>query len=65
MFFDGDYWDEIDTMADLNKAELLFNGECPDPTARNGGTFHRHLGSQIPPHQFSTEDPQTPVAVND
>ena len=55
MFFDRDYWDEIDTMADLNEAEMLFNGKYLDPAARNGGMFQRRLGSNIPPIYFLRE----------
>jgi len=36
-------------MADLNKADMLFDGKYLDPAARNGGTFHRRLGSNIYP----------------
>jgi hypothetical protein len=60
-----DYQKEFDTMADLNKAEMLFGGKYLDLAARNGGTFHRRLGSNIHPHQFSAGDLPTPVAVND
>ena len=52
-------------MADLNKAEMLFDGKYLDLAARNGGTFHRRLGSNIHPHQFLAGDPPMPVAVND
>ncbi len=45
---DPDYWDEIDTVADLNKAEMLFDGKSVDPAARNGGTFHCSLGPTLP-----------------
>ncbi len=50
-FFDPAHWDEIDTMANLNEAEKMFNGKHLEPAARNGGAF------QSRPHQYFCERP--------
>ena len=47
VFFDPDYWNEIDTMADLNEAEIMFDGKYLEPAARNSGTFHSRLRPKV------------------
>ena len=44
-------------MVDLNKADMLFDGKYLDPAARNGGTFHRRLGSNIYPPSILSGKP--------
>ena len=57
VFLDLDYWKEIDTMADLNEAEKMFDGKRLEPAARNGGTFHSRLGPKDHPPVIIRERP--------
>ena len=65
VFFDPDHWDEIDTMADLNEAERMFDGKYREPAAGNGRTLHSRLARISHAHQSSARDPLAPVAADD
>lgn len=49
VLLEPDYWNEFDTMADLNEAEKMFDGTFLEPAARNGGKFHSRLGPNVDP----------------
>lgn len=53
VFFDPDYWNEIDTMVGFNEASNRFDGSHLDPAARNSGTFQSRLRPKVrPPSNF-------------
>ena len=57
VFFDRDYWNEIDTMADFNEAEIMFGGNYLEPAAGNSGTFPSRLRPKVQPPSSFRERP--------
>ena len=52
---DSDHWNEIDTMAALDKAKKVFEGQHLEPAARNSSTFDPLSGRKAIPVNFPRE----------